>query len=83
MQDLGKLLVVIGLLIAVVGGWLWSGRGLGWLGPFAGRHLLPEWRFQVLFPGNDVRAGQRGADTSGLVFAQMKPARSRKVASRL
>jgi len=36
MQDLGKLLVVIGLVIAVAGGWLWSGRGFGWLGRLPG-----------------------------------------------
>jgi hypothetical protein len=29
MQDIGKLLFIIGLVVAVVGGWLWSGRGLG------------------------------------------------------
>jgi hypothetical protein len=36
MQDLGKLLVIIGVVIAVVGAWLWSGRGLGWLGRLPG-----------------------------------------------
>ena len=29
MQDVGKLLFVIGLVIAIAGAWLWSGRGLG------------------------------------------------------
>jgi hypothetical protein len=32
MQDFGKLLVFVGLFVMVVGGWLWSGRGFGWLG---------------------------------------------------
>ena len=36
MQDMGKLLLVVGLLIAAVGAWLWSGRGLGWLGKLPG-----------------------------------------------
>ena len=36
MQDLGKYLVILGLLIAVAGAWLWSGRGLGWLGRLPG-----------------------------------------------
>ncbi len=36
MQDLGKLLVVVGLLAALVGAWLWSGKGLGWLGRLPG-----------------------------------------------
>jgi Protein of unknown function (DUF2905) len=36
MQDLGKLLFILGVVIAVAGGWLWSGRGLGWLGRLPG-----------------------------------------------
>ena len=36
MQDLGKLLFIIGLVVAVTGAWLWSGRGLGWLGRLPG-----------------------------------------------
>jgi len=36
MQDLGKYLVVLGLVIAVAGAWLWSGRGFGWLGKLPG-----------------------------------------------
>jgi len=36
MQDLGKMLVIAGLVIAVAGAWLWSGRGFGWLGRLPG-----------------------------------------------
>ena len=36
MQDLEKLLFIIGLVVAVAGAWLWSGRGLGWLGRLPG-----------------------------------------------
>jgi hypothetical protein len=36
MQDMGKMLFVVGLLLAAVGAWLWSGRGLGWLGKLPG-----------------------------------------------
>jgi hypothetical protein len=36
MQDLGKFLFVAGLVVAVIGAWLWSGRGLGWLGRLPG-----------------------------------------------
>ena len=36
MQDLGKYLVVLGLVIAMAGAWLWSGRGFGWLGRLPG-----------------------------------------------
>ncbi len=36
MQDLGKLLFIGGVVVALVGAWLWSGRGLGWLGRLPG-----------------------------------------------
>ncbi len=36
MTDLGKTLVVIGLLIAAIGALLWSGFGRGWLGHLPG-----------------------------------------------
>ena len=36
MQDLGKGLVILGVVIALAGAWLWSGRGFGWLGRLPG-----------------------------------------------
>ena len=36
MNDLGKFLMVVGLVIAVVGVLLWSGFGKGWLGRLPG-----------------------------------------------
>ena len=36
MNELGKTLVVAGLLLAAVGGLLWSGFGRGWLGRLPG-----------------------------------------------
>lgn len=36
MQDVGKLLVVVGLVITVAGLALWSGLGRGWLGHLPG-----------------------------------------------
>jgi len=36
MQDTGKLLFIIGVVVALIGAWLWSGRGLGWLGRLPG-----------------------------------------------
>jgi hypothetical protein len=36
MADLGKLLVIAGLLLAAVGALLWSGLGKGWLGRLPG-----------------------------------------------
>ncbi len=49
MQDLGKLLVIVGLLIAVSGAWLWSGRGFGWLGRLPGdiSYQNGDWRTLV------------------------------------
>ena len=50
MQDVGKLLFVIGLLIAVAGAWLWSGRGLGWLGRLPGDISCQSGDFRFYFP---------------------------------
>ncbi len=36
MQDVGKMLFIAGVVIALLGAWLWSGRGLGWLGRLPG-----------------------------------------------
>jgi hypothetical protein len=36
MNDLGKVLVVVGLLVAAAGALLWSGFGRGWLGRLPG-----------------------------------------------
>ena len=50
MQDVGKLLFIIGLLIAVAGAWLWSGRGLGWLGRLPGDISYQSDDFRFYFP---------------------------------
>jgi hypothetical protein len=36
MQDLGKILVAVGVILALAGLWLWSGRGFGGLGRLPG-----------------------------------------------
>jgi hypothetical protein len=36
MQGAGKLLFIVSVIIALVGAWLWSGRGMGWLGRLPG-----------------------------------------------
>ncbi len=36
MQDLGKELFIAGIVLALAGAWLWSGRGTGWLGKLPG-----------------------------------------------
>jgi hypothetical protein len=50
MQDVGKLLVVAGVLLALVGIWLWSGRGLGWLGRLPGDISYQHGDFRFAFP---------------------------------
>ena len=50
MQDAGKFLFVIGLVVAAVGAWLWSGRGLGWLGRLPGDVSYQNGDFKFYFP---------------------------------
>ena len=50
MQDLGKILVVIGLAAVVLGGWLWSGRGPGWLGKLPGDIAVQHGDSRFYFP---------------------------------
>jgi hypothetical protein len=50
MQEFGKILVVTGLLIALTGGWLWSGRGFGWLGRLPGDVSYEQGDFRFYFP---------------------------------
>jgi hypothetical protein len=50
MQDLGKYLVVLGLLIAMAGAWIWSGRGFGWLGRLPGDISYQNGDFRAYFP---------------------------------
>jgi hypothetical protein len=50
MNDLGKLLVVGGLLMAAVGALLWSGFGRGWLGRLPGDIHYTRGSFNFHFP---------------------------------
>ncbi len=50
MSELGKMLVVIGLLIAVVGVLLWTGVGRGWLGRLPGDIHYTRGNFSFYFP---------------------------------
>lgn len=50
MSELGKMLVVIGLLIVVVGALLWSGLGKGWLGRLPGDIHYTKGNFTFYFP---------------------------------
>lgn len=50
MNDLGKLLVVVGLLITALGAVLWSGIGRGWLGHLPGDIHYTKGNFSLHFP---------------------------------
>ena len=50
MNELGKMLVIGGLLMAVVGALLWSGIGRGWLGRLPGDINYSKGDFSFHFP---------------------------------
>jgi hypothetical protein len=49
-QDLGKILFIAGIVLALVGAWLWSGRGMGWLGKLPGDISYQNGDFRFYFP---------------------------------
>ncbi len=50
MNDLGKFLVIIGVLLALIGALLWSGLGKGWLGQLPGDIHYTKGNFSFHFP---------------------------------
>ncbi len=50
MNELGKFLVVIGLLLVAVGALVWSGLGRGWLGRLPGDIHLEGQGYRFDFP---------------------------------
>lgn len=50
MPDLGKVLVIIGLLIAGIGALVWSGVGRGWIGRLPGDIHYTRDNFSFHFP---------------------------------
>ncbi len=50
MNDLGKMLVVVGLVLAAVGAILWSGFGRGWLGRLPGDVHYHRGNYSFYFP---------------------------------
>ena len=50
MSDLGKVLVIVGLIVAGVGLLLWSGVGKGWLGRLPGDIHYSRGNFTFYFP---------------------------------
>ncbi|MEW6155912.1 MAG: DUF2905 domain-containing protein [Verrucomicrobiota bacterium] len=50
MNDLGKVLVIVGLVLVGVGLLLWTGIGRNWLGRFPGDIHYQKGNFSVSFP---------------------------------
>lgn len=50
MNELGKFLVIVGILVVVVGALLWSGAGKGWLGRLPGDIHYSKGAFSFHFP---------------------------------
>ena len=50
MHEMGKLLVVVGLVLVAVGVLLWSGLGRGWLGRLPGDIHYTRGNFSFYFP---------------------------------
>ena len=50
MNELGKSLVLLGLILVVVGALLWSGYGRGWLGRLPGDIHYHRGNFSFYFP---------------------------------
>jgi uncharacterized protein YybS (DUF2232 family) len=50
MNELGKFLVIAGVLMALVGALIWSGFGKGWFGRLPGDIQYSKGDFQVYFP---------------------------------
>jgi len=50
MNDLGKFLVMVGIVLVVVGTLIWSGVGRGWLGRLPGDINYAKGSFSFHFP---------------------------------
>ena len=50
MRDLGKYLVIAGLILAALGVFLWSGWGKGWFGRLPGDIQYSRGNFSFYFP---------------------------------
>jgi hypothetical protein len=50
MSEIGKFLVITGLLLAAIGALLWSGFGRGWLGRLPGDIHYTRGNFGFYFP---------------------------------
>src|SRR5579883_1105760 len=69
MNDLGKFLVISGLLLTAAGALVWFRQSLA--RAFAGRHSLFPRKFQFLFPDRHLLLGQRVVDGFDVAFQEI------------
>ena len=50
MENIGKLLVIVGVTMTIVGGALWAGFGRGWLGRLPGDIVIERENFRLYIP---------------------------------
>jgi hypothetical protein len=50
MNDIGKLLVIVGVVLVAAGGLIWSGVGRGWIGRLPGDIHYTKGNFGFYFP---------------------------------
>jgi hypothetical protein len=50
MNEIGKVLLIVGLAIAALGALLWAGFGKGWLGRLPGDIQVSKGNFHFYFP---------------------------------
>ena len=50
MNELGRFLVVVGLMIAAIGVLIWAGSGRGWFGQLPGDLHVERWNFKFYLP---------------------------------
>jgi len=71
MPEIGKMLVVFGAVMVLIGLALWSGFGAGWLGAPAGRHSDRAAEFGFYFPIVTCIHHQHCAQSSLLAFSSL------------
>ena len=78
MSDVGKMLVVMGLLMAAVGALLWAGFGRGWLGRLPGISIIRSDNASFHFPIVTCNFDQRGLELVDVVVPEILAAKEHK-----
>ena len=73
MQEIGKLLLVLGVALAVVGFFLWKLSDRIPLGRLPGGYLRAETEHDVLFPADYLHLAQRDSDSRDVAGASVGP----------